>query len=66
MMEILDFYIRIGEVSSVVGYVPASLDDWYPTFRNNILVSSSRVEQSKKEIHVTRKRSVLYNDSVIC
>ena len=52
-------------VSSVIGYVPASLDDLWPTFRDNILVSSSREEQSKTKDDIIRKRSMLYNDFVI-
>jgi len=58
--------MRVVELSSVVGYVPASLDDWRPTFGDNVLVSSSRAEQSKNIDDIVRKRSVFYNDSVIC
>jgi hypothetical protein len=46
--EFLGFHSGVVKDSSLMPYGATPLGDWYPTFRDNVLMSSSTVEKPKK------------------
>ena len=48
-MQIWDFRSGVAEDSNHLGYYAVSLGNRIPTFRRNVMLSSARVEMSKKD-----------------
>jgi hypothetical protein len=46
--EILGFHFGVDEVSILLGYDSASLDNWFLKFRDTIVISYSRVSMSEE------------------